>query len=323
MVRVRPCQDDGLAFHAKASVLRESYPAFDRGFGVDAATNAADPLGWPQLLEAGQMAFVIMLVSAAAIIGLVRFGLIAGLDHLAGALRWNPKLRGQVTGYATSAPELVTLVAAGLAGVWDAGLWNIAASNLINTALLASAVLFYGQLRDFATLRFLDELGFAALAVAAPLLLMQLELDTSWAVVPVLFVLFAIYQMVDRRVNPKVGALATDTVGNLPLGAILVLTTLLLIAVAGFFLGGATEEVVNELGIHPAIAGWILGVVTSLPEMVTFFAIYSQARKQGTSHLGEDTQEALDNLAASNMANTGLIYPLGLTVFLLVRGLAT
>ena len=269
------------------------------------------------------MAFVIMLVSAAAIIGLVRFGLIVGLDHLASALRWSAKLRGQTTGYATSAPELVTLVAAGLAGVWDAGLWNIAASNLINTALLASAVLFYGQLRDFATLRFLDELGFAALAVAAPLLLMQLELDTSWAVVPVLFILFAVYRMVDRRVNPKTDEPATDTVGNLRLGAILVLTALVLIAVAGFFLGGATEEVVNQFGIHPAIAGWILGGVTSLPEMVTFFAIYSQARKQGTSHLGEDTQEALDNLAASNMANTGLIYPLGLTVFLLVRGLAT
>ncbi len=56
--------------------------------------------------------------------------------------------------------------------------------------------------------------------------------------------------------------------------------------------------------------------------MVTFFAIYSLARQQGRSHLGEDTQEALDNLAASNMANTGLIYPLGLSVFLLSRWLA-
>ena len=46
------------------------------------------------------------------------------------------------------------------------------------------------------------------------------------------------------------------------------------------------------------------------------------ARQQGSSHLGEDTQEALDNLAASNMANTGLIYPLGLSVLLLSRGLA-
>ena len=69
--------------------------------------------------------------------------------------------------------------------------------------LLASAVLFYGQLRDFATARFLDEIGFAALAVAAPLLLMQLELDTSWVVVPLMFCLFVFYQVVDRRVNPK------------------------------------------------------------------------------------------------------------------------
>ena len=78
---------------------------------------------------------------------------------------------------------------------------------------------------------------------------------------------------------------------------------------------------VNKIRVHPAIAGWILGVVTSLPEMVTFFAIYSLAKKEGRSHLKEDTQEALDNLAASNMANTGLIYPLGLTVYLLGRGL--
>ena len=145
------------------------------------------------------MALVIMLIAAAAIIGLVRFGLIAGLDQLAGALKWGAKLRGQATGYATSAPELVTLVAAGLAGVWDAGLWNIAASNLINVALMASAVLFYGQQRDFASWRFLDEIGFAALAVATPLLLMQLELDTSWVVVPVLFGLFAVYRWRDAE----------------------------------------------------------------------------------------------------------------------------
>ncbi len=268
------------------------------------------------------MSFLIMLLSAAVIIGLVRFGLLAGLGHLGGALRWGAKARGQATGYATSAPEFVTLVAAGLAGVWDAGLWNIAASNLINTALMASAVLFYGQLRDFRTARFLDEIGFAALAVVAPLLLMQLELDTSWTVVPVMLGLFVVYRVVDRRVNPKVVGPALPTVGNLLLGAILILAAVVLIAVAGFFLGGATEEVVNQLGVHPAIAGWILGFVTSLPEMVTFFAIYSLARKQGTSHLREDTQEALDNLAASNMTNTGLIYPLGLSVLLLSRALA-
>jgi hypothetical protein len=41
------------------------------------------------------MSLLIMLVSAAAIIALVRFGLIVGLENLAGALRWSAKVRGQ------------------------------------------------------------------------------------------------------------------------------------------------------------------------------------------------------------------------------------
>ncbi len=266
------------------------------------------------------MSLLVMVLSAAAIIGLVRYGLVAGLDQLAGALKWSPKVRGQATGYATSAPEFVCLVAAGLAGVWEAGLWNIAASNIINTTLMAVAVMRYGQVKDLLNRRFLDEVGFAALAIAAPLVLMKLELDTSWAVVPVLLGTFVVYQVIDRLVNRSAQPPAVDTVGSVPLGMILGVTALALIAVAGIFLGGATEQVVEQLGIHPAIAGWIHGLMTSLPEMVTFFAVYATARKEGKLAGLEDTQEALDNLAASNMANTGLIYPIGLAIFPLVTG---
>ena len=268
------------------------------------------------------MSLLVMLLSAGAIILLVRFGLVAGLDQLAGALNWSPKLRGQATGYATSAPEFVCLVAAGLAGVWEAGLWNIAASNLINTALMGVAIVRYGQVSDLLNRRFVDEIGFAGLAIAAPLLLMQLDLDTNWLVVPVLLGLFVAYRLVDRLVNRGAPPPAVEAVGSVPLGLILAVTALTLIAVAGVFLGGATEQVVEQLGVHPAIAGWILGLMTSLPEMVTFFAVYATARKEGKLAGLEDTQEALDNLAASNMANTGLIYPVGLAIFLLVAGAA-
>ena len=183
------------------------------------------------------------------------------------------------------------------------------------------AVLRYGQLHELMNKRFADELGFAALAVVAPLLLMQFELDTSWVVVPVLFSLFVVYRVVDARVNPPAEQTAEESVGSLPLGLILTVTALALISVAGLFLGDATKAVVEEMGVRPALAGWMLGVVTSLPEVVTFFAVYATAKREG--HLSEldDTQEVLDNLAASNMANSTLIYPVGLTVFLLVTGL--
>ena len=91
----------------------------------------------------------------------------------------------QITGFATSVPELVCLVSAGLADVWEAGLWNV-------------------------------------------------------------------------------------------------LTALIAIGIAGIFLGGATSNVVEQLGVQPAIAGWFLGVVTSIPEMVTFFAIYAASFREGS-----------------------------------------
>lgn len=264
------------------------------------------------------MSALIMIVSAAAIILLVKYGLLSGINHVAGALNWSAKARGQLTGYATSVPEFVCLVSAGLAGVWQAGLWNIASSNIINGCLMLIAISYYRQFGELLNKRFLDEIVFAALAILVPVLLMLAELDTQWHLVPVLLGFFVVYQVIDRRINrpdpsdPE----AEQAIGNLPLGIILGLTALIAIAIAGMFLGEATAAVIDQLGIHPAIAGWILGVVTSIPEMVSFFAVYAAAHQAGRSTDLNDTQEALDNLTGSNMSNVGVVYPLGLLAFL-------
>jgi len=259
-----------------------------------------------------------MIVSAAAIILFVKYGLLRGIDQIAGAMKWSAKARGQLTGYATSVPELVCLVSAGLAGVWTAGLWNIASSNIINAALMALAALFHRQFKELFNRRFIDELGFATLAVIVPVVLMRWGLDTQWYLVPILLLFFLVYQVVDRRVNrPAKQDEAPEAVGSLPLGLILGITALIAIAIAGTFLGSATADVVEQMGIRPAIAGWILGVVTSIPEMVSFFAVYAASRQEGRQHELNDTQEALDNLTGSNMSNVGIVYPIGLAAFLL------
>lgn len=268
------------------------------------------------------MPAITMIVSAAAIILLVKFGLLRGIDHVAGAMNWSSKARGQLTGYATSVPEFVCLVSAGLAGVWEAGLWNIASSNIINVALMLVAVTFYRQFGELFNKRFLDEMVFAALAVAVPVVLMQMGMDTQWYLVPILLGFFVLYQVVDRRVNrPAPEDEPQEAVGNLPFGLLLGLSALISIAIAGMFLGDATASVVEQLGIHPAIAGWILGVVTSIPEMVSFFAVYAVSNREGQLDELDDTQEALDNLTGSNMANVGFVYPMGLLAYLIAASL--
>ena len=261
-----------------------------------------------------------MIFTAAVIIVLVRFGLLKGIDQIANSLKWSAKARGQITGYATSVPELVCITSAGLSGVWQAGLWNIASSNIINVGLMLFAISSYRQTSELLKRRFLDELLFSAFAVFTPMVLMKAGLDTQWYLVPLLFGLFVIYRMVDARVNRSTKHKAGDeeAVGNLPFGLILLTTALTAITVAGVFLGNATAAVVEQLGIHPAIAGWILGIVTSVPEMVSFFAVYAAAKKEGMAQSLNDTQEALDNLTGSNMSNLGIVYPLGLFVYLIV-----
>lgn len=268
------------------------------------------------------MSALIMVVSAGSIILFVRFGLLRGIDQIANAMNWSAKARGQVTGYATSVPEFVCLVSAGLAGVWEVGLWNIASSNIINVVLMSLSVVRYRQFRELLNMRFADEIMFAALAIAVPVGLMQWGMDTEWFLVPLLLAFFVVYRFIDKRINrPKSATTSEKAVGNLPFGLILGLSALIAITVAGVFLGDATASVVEQMGIRPAIAGWILGFVTSIPETVSFFAVYAASRRGGRLGDLNDTQEVLDNLAGSNMSNVGVVYPVGLLVFLLVSSL--
>ncbi len=269
------------------------------------------------------MPIVIMLFSSVAIIALVKYGLVPGIDRVSAAWGWSLKARGKATGYATSVPELVTLVAAGLSGVWDAGLWNIASSNILNVSLAAVAVAVHRRGGDVLNRRFAKELAFASVGIAAPLVLMQGGLDTHWAVIPSLLVLFAAYVLLDRSSGDSAAIVADGPQGGAATGLITIAIVLGLITLAGDQLGSATRDVVHEMGIPAIAAGWILGLVTSLPEAVTFFAAFSSDRTAGgnAGRLAQ-MQELLDNLAASNMSNSGLIYPVGLGIFLLGTGLA-
>ena len=269
------------------------------------------------------MSILIMVLSAGAIILIAKFGLVTGIEHVAASLKWTAKARGQWTGFATSAPEFVCLVAAGLAGVWEAGLWNIASSNIINFILMGFAAGWNLQLPDLFNRRFLDEILFAVLAIVAPIVLMLYGIDESgsgrWTVIPVLLLFFGLYRFVDVRVNrAELEGGGEPAAGSLRIGLILTATALVTLAIAGFFLGGATENVVNRIGISPAIAGLILGFTSSLPEAITFFSVYASARAAGKLGSLADTQEVLDNLTASNMANVGLVYPVGLLIYLIV-----
>ncbi len=270
--------------------------------------------------------FAILAVLAGVTVAAVRFLILRGLDILTTCLNLGTKTKGQLLGYATSIPELVVVLSAAWAGVFDAGFWNIASSNIINCVLFLAALLFYRQQWDLKRRRFVDEMIFGLVSVAVPLVLYLQDVGTTKWTALGLFLMFVAYKVLDRALNPKAGGeartgMACPRQGALR-GVVLLVLGVVAICVCGSFLGNVAGELVTELKTPAWLVGWILGLVTSVPEMGSFFLVFKSHRERGTAELGEDTQEALDALVASNMCNLGIILPAGVLVFWLTARLA-
>lgn len=266
---------------------------------------------------------LLMVALGIAVVLLTRV-VVRGIELYAAAGGMSSKAKGQILGYATSLPELVGTVGTAANGLLGAGLWNIASSNIINLVLFTSAAVYYGRLRAVFKRKFADEAGFAFAALLVPLALARRPgvTDSPW-LAAALFASFLGYLYLDRKLNPNppMSVAASrhdgDTSGR-SRGIAIAAAGVCGIVLAGNYLGHEAKFVVEGMGVPQWAVGWILGFITSLPEMTAFFAVFASARAEDGSAPDDDVdcQENLDSLAASNMSNLGVIYPLGIAVFL-------
>jgi len=271
------------------------------------------------------ISLVLLVGLAISVVALTRL-VVRGIELYAAAGGMSAKSKGQFLGYATSLPEMVGTIGTAGNGLLGAGLWNIAASNVINWVLFVVAAIYYGRLRALAKRKFLDEMLFAFAAFCIPLVLsgMQQSAARSPWTAGGLFGLFLGYLWLDKKLNPNPPPSVQATSGRHPKGdegkvrALgLIAFGVLGIVLAGNYLGEEAKVVVEGMGVPEWAVGWILGFITSLPEMTAFFAVFSSAVGEMAEGDDTDCQENLDSLAASNMSNLGLIYPIGIAVFLM------
>ena len=244
----------------------------------------------------------------------VRFLIVPGIAKASVALNFGSKARGKLLGYVTSVPELVIVISSAAAGVFDAGFWNIASSNIINWCLFLSAVFAFRQSPDLRHHTSVDEIAFGLFSVLLPLALLKYEIPTSASLAVVLLLVFVAYKALDRRLNPKVRGLEMNRGYRSKLLPALsaVAAGSIAIVVAGYNLGIVAKELVVELGVPAWMIGWILGIISSIPELSGFFEVYRKYKRAGALEGINDTQEALDTLVASNMSNLCVILPVGI-----------
>ncbi len=261
--------------------------------------------------------FVILALCACVTVAAVRLLVIHGIEIICQTLRFSSKTKGQIIGYATSLPEFVIIVASAFAGVFDAGFWNIASSNIINALLFFSAVIFYKQQSDLFNAVFIDEVIFALVSIAVPLLMLKMDVGMTSGTAVFLILLFVSYRVIDHFVNlEKMEESDSSVVGpGILKGVCALIAGVLIIVVSGWFLGESAKSLILETGTSAWLVGWILGFITSIPELTSFFEIYRLEKKKKRLHLISDTQQALDALVASNTSNLGIILPVGMIIY--------
>jgi len=81
----------------------------------------------------------------------------------------------------------------------------------------------------------------------------------------------------------------------------------------GNLLSSTLENLCNTFNIPQLIIGILLGIITSIPELITFFESQKHHIKQENEEDG--VIEATNNLLTSNMLNLFIIQSIGIIIF--------
>lgn len=268
-------------------------------------------------------------VYSALIILISKYILVKTLRKLAENLNLKPQTVGDIAGYATSVPELLTIGASSFRGLMGASIYNILSSNIINLIQYLASVFMSKNKKAFQNKAILTDIGLVIITIMIPILFMWADIELNLSIVPIFILLYFLFRMINQNVH-KVYLKKEDEKlakqieeeeqkekGNTKKTFLYTLTLIgtgILLFVIGDALGNTLENLANTFGISQIFLGILLGFATSLPELITFFEAQKHYQKQETDDI-LGVVEATNNLLTSNILNLFAIQSIGILIF--------
>lgn len=268
------------------------------------------------------------IIYMSAIVLISKYILVKTLRRLAENLNLKPKTVGDIAGYATSVPELLTIIASSFNGLIGTSIFNILSSNIINLIQYISTIFLNKNQKYLKNRAIRVDLVLVCITIFIPIILIILNIEINIAIVPLFIILFALFNFLNNNVH-KLYLKKEDEkleneqeeiqeVGNKKRAIkniIFLLISGVLLFIVGNLLGGTLEELCNTFGIPEIIIGILLGFSTSVPELITFFESQKHHKKGEDNLLG--VVEATNNLFTSNLLNLFVIQSIGIIIYII------
>ncbi len=273
--------------------------------------------------------FLKFIVYSALIVIIAKYILVTTLRKLAEALNLKPKTVGDIAGYATSAPELLTITTASFSGLMSASSINVLSSNIINLIQYIFAIFLNKNQKTLRNKAIKVDLILVLLTIILPIVLLKFNIEMNIAIVPLFIILYALFRFLnnnvhrlylkneDEKLETKIEKEAKWERGNkkkITKYIIYLFITGILLFIVSELLGNNLELLCNSFGISQGVIGILLGFITSIPELITFFESQKHYKKQKNSEL-LGVVEATNNLFTSNILNLFVIQTIGILIY--------
>ncbi len=269
------------------------------------------------------------IIYSALIVLISKYILVVTLRKLAESLQLKAKTIGNIAGYATSVPEFLTIIASSLRGLTGASIYNILSSNTINFIQYMSTIILNKNIKALKNRAIKTELILVIITIVVPIIFIKANVKFDLSIVLLFIICYILFIFIsntvhrlylnneDTKISGKIEEKKTkkDKIKIVKYVVILIFTGIFLFII-GELLGNTLENLCNIFDVSQVVVGVLLGLMTSLPELITFFEAQRHHKNNENNMLG--VVEATNNLLTSNILNLFVIQSIGIIVLYLV-----
>ena len=256
-----------------------------------------------------------------------KYILVTTLRKLAESLDLKARTVGNIAGYATSVPELLTITTSSLRGLAGASVYNILSSNVINLIQYLGTIILNKNGKKLINKAIKIDLILVAITIIIPIILLKFDIELNLIIVPIFIILYILFRFLNNYAHKlylqkedseleieieKEKNIEKGNKGDTIKYFIYLLITGVLLFIIGELLGNTLENLCKLFNISEVIIGILLGFMTSLPELITFFEAQKHHKEATDDMLG--VVEATNNLLTSNILNLFAIQSIGILI---------
>ena len=215
----------------------------------------------------------------------------------------------------------------------SASIYNVLSSNVINLIQYYGAIILNKNQKYLKNKAIKVDLFLVILTIILPIIFIAVKSELEILMVPVLIFLYLGFREIDNNahklylkhqdkeieeIQNKEDRWERGNKRKIVKNTLILLLTGILLFIIGNSLGDTLENLCLRFNVQQLVIGIILGIVTSIPELITFFESQKHYSKNKDDILG--VVEATNNLLTSNMMNLFIIQSAGIIVFAIFHG---